>query len=312
MDEDDNVTYKCIFKEDFEYILLPVSYGIVFCLGFVLNVLALFIFIFKIRPWKIINVFMFNLAVSDLLYVLSLPLLIYYYSKENHWPFSEALCKIVRFLFYTSLYCSILFLLCISIYRYLAICYPIQSATQSSFWAHIRYTRIASVCIWVIIIGMQSPILYFVSTSSMKDKIICHDTSDIELFDQFVLYSTVDMVLLFCVPFTVILVCYCLIINALLRPTRSTSHTSDSKKKSIKMIIIVLIVFIICFLPFHVTRALYYYIRKMDLDCRTLDAINVAYKVTRPLTSANSFIDPILYFLVWRFRINIRRQVQIG
>lgn len=28
-----------------------------------------------------------------------------------------------------------------------------------------------------------------------------------------------------------------------------------------------------------------------------LEAINVAYKVTRPLASANSCLDPILYFL---------------
>ncbi|XP_063813045.1 P2Y purinoceptor 2-like [Pseudophryne corroboree] len=299
--EDVNLSYRCIFEEDFKYILLPVSYGLVFVFGFILNVLALYIFIFQIRPWKVVNIFMFNLALSDLLYVLSLPLLAYYYSRANDWPFTEPLCKLVRFLFYTSLYCSILFLLCISIYRFLAVCYPIRFLS----WGQIRYARIASVCIWVTIVIMQSPTLYFVSTSRSDNSTVCHDTSNIELFDQFVIYSTVNLSLLFCVPFTIILVCNCYMIYVLIRPTESTSQTSKSKKKSIKIIITVLLVFITCFLPFHVTRTLYYYYRIVDTaPCPTLDAVNAAYKSTRPLASVNSCIDPVLYFLVWRFRLH--------
>ncbi|XP_075054635.1 P2Y purinoceptor 2-like [Mixophyes fleayi] len=302
--ENGNSPYRCIFEEDFKYILLPVSYGIVFTFGFVLNVLALYIFIFRIRPWKVVNIFMFNLALSDFLYVLSLPLLAYYYSKANDWPFTEPLCKLVRFLFYTSLYCSILFLLCISIYRFLAVCYPMHFLR----WGQVRYARIASVCIWATIIIMQSPTLYFVSTSFIDNSTVCHDTSNDDLFDQFVVYSTVNLTLLFCIPFAIILVCNCYMIYILVKPTASASRTSESKRKSIKIIITVLMVFIICFLPFHVTRTLYYYFRKVDLaPCATLDAVNAAYKSTRPLASVNSCIDPVLYFLVWRFRIHTNR-----
>ncbi|XP_056417208.1 P2Y purinoceptor 2-like [Hyla sarda] len=304
MSDDENLTYRCIFDEDFKYILLPVSYAIVFVFGFILNVLALYIFIFRIRPWKVINVFMFNLALSDLLYVLSLPLLAYYYSKANDWPFSEPLCKFVRFLFYTSLYCSILFLLCISIYRFLAVCFPMRFL----LWGHIRYARIASVCIWLVVVIMQSPIFYFVSTSTFDDSTVCHDTSSIELFDSFVVHSTVNLVTLFCVPFTILIVCNCYMIYVLIQPTESSTQTSKSKKKSVKMIITVMLVFIVCFLPFHVTRTLYYYFRKVNLvPCPILSAVNVAYKSTRPLASVNSCIDPVLYFLVWRFRLRPSR-----
>lgn len=34
-----------------------------------------------------------------------------------------------------------------------------------------------------------------------------------------------------------------------------------------------------------------------QISCRLLEASSVAYKVTRPLASANSCVDPILYFL---------------
>ncbi|XP_030055890.1 P2Y purinoceptor 2-like [Microcaecilia unicolor] len=299
--------YKCMFNEDFKYILLPVSYGIVFCVGLTLNVLSLYLFIFKIKPWKASTTYMFNLALSDTLYVVSLPLLIHYYSKENHWPFGVALCKMVRFLFYTNLYCSIFFLLSISIHRFLGVYYPIQLLR----WGHVRCARIVSVIVWITVIGFQSPLLYFTRTSMNGDCIICHDTTSPELFVQFVDYSSVCLALLFCVPFTVIIICYSLMARTLMRPSSATSTPSKSKQKSIKMIIIVVVVFIICFLPFHVNRTLYYYFRKHDFNCDTLNAMNIAYKVTRPLASANCCLDPILYFLVgqaFRRRLPARKK----
>ncbi|XP_073517394.1 P2Y purinoceptor 2 [Phyllobates terribilis] len=302
MNNSDNSTYRCKFDEDFKYVLLPVSYGIVFCVGLVLNVSALYIFLFRIKPWNASTTYMFNLAISDMMYVISLPLLVYYYSQGDHWPFGVALCKIVKFLFYTNLYCSIFFLLCISVHRFLGICYPMKSMG----WLKVRNARIISVIVWVVVASFQSPILYFVTTSVNGENIICHDTSSADLFDTFVVYSSVNLALLFCVPFVVILVCYVLMARTLLRPSAATSQTSKSKRKSIKMIIIVLFVFIICFLPFHVNRTLYYYFRKMDLECYILNAINLAYKVTRPLASANSCFDPILYFLAGQ---NIRRNL---
>ncbi|KAG8585002.1 hypothetical protein GDO81_004858 [Engystomops pustulosus] len=130
MNNSENSTYRCKFDEDFKYVLLPVSYGIVFCVGLVLNISALYIFLFRIKPWNASTTYMFNLAISDTLYVISLPLLVYYYSQGDNWPFGVALCKIVKFLFYTNLYCSIFFLLCISVHRFLGICYPMSSTIQ--------------------------------------------------------------------------------------------------------------------------------------------------------------------------------------
>ncbi|KAJ1120259.1 hypothetical protein NDU88_008433 [Pleurodeles waltl] len=292
-DDPDLIPYKCIYNEDFKYILIPVSYSIVFCLGLILNCAALYIFVFRMRPWNASTTYMFNLAISDMLYVVSLPLLAYYYSKENHWPFGKVLCKLVRFSFYSNLYCSIFILFCISIHRFVGIRYPIESLQ----WRKVRYARIVCLCVWVIIIGSQCPILYFVTISTNGDSIVCHDTSSIDLFDQFIIYSAVKMAVLFCVPFIIIIVCYCLIVKTLMQPSVATSQTSDYRKKSIRMIVIVSGVFVVCFLPFHITQTLYYSFRKLDLDCETQNAMNIAYKVTRPLASANSCLNPCIYLL---------------
>lgn len=289
------LNYNCHFNEEFKYILLPVSYSLVFVVGLVLNATALWIFL-KMRPWKPSTIYMFHLALSDFLYVLSLPTLIYYYANRSHWPFGVAACKIIRFLFYANLYCSILFLTCISVHRYLGICHPIKSLTL----VNSRYAYIACSLVWAVVIVCLVPNLIFVTTSQRGNNTICHDTTSQEAFEEYVDYSSVVMVLLFGVPFIVIVVCYCLMAWALCRPRRGLSTNQQgaaSSQKSIKLIIVVLVVFAVCFVPFHITRTLYYTSRVLDLNCEFLNIINFTYKITRPLASVNSCIDPILYFL---------------
>ncbi|XP_041846793.1 P2Y purinoceptor 4 [Melanotaenia boesemani] len=285
---------SCRFNEEFKYILLPVSYSLVFIVGITLNATALWMFS-KIRPWKPITVYMFHLALSDFLYVLSLPTLIYYYANRSHWPFGVAACKAVRFLFYANLYCSILFLTCISVHRYLGICHPIKALTLLKS----RHAHLVCGIVWGAVTVCLVPNLIFVTTSRRDNDTLCHDTTRQEAFEEYVDYSSVVMVLLFGIPFMVIVVCYCLMARALCRPRRglSASQQSHSRQKSIKLIIIVLVVFAVSFVPFHITRTLYYTSRVLDLNCEFLNIVNFTYKITRPLASVNSCIDPILYFL---------------
>lgn len=111
----------------------------------------------------------------------------------------------------------------------------------------------------------------------MDTERVCYDTTSPELFDDFLVYSSVVSVLMFAVPFMVVMVCYGLMVRKLLESgwrseagaegERRTLSTQRSKKKSVKMIIIVLATFMLCFLPFHLTRSLYYsfrYLRQVN------------------------------------------------
>lgn len=304
--EGDELGYKCRFNEDFKYVLLPVSYGVVCVLGLCLNVVALYIFLCRLKTWNASTTYMFHLAVSDSLYAASLPLLVYYYAQGDHWPFSTVLCKLVRFLFYTNLYCSILFLTCISVHRCLGVLRPLHSLS----WGHARYARRVAAVVWVLVLACQAPVLYFVTTSVRGTRITCHDTSARELFSHFVAYSSVMLGLLFAVPFSIILVCYVLMARRLLKPAYGTTGLPRAKRKSVRTIALVLAVFALCFLPFHVTRTLYYSFRSLDLSCHTLNAINMAYKITRPLASANSCLDPVLYFLAGQRLVRFARDAK--
>ncbi|XP_051512483.1 P2Y purinoceptor 2-like [Myxocyprinus asiaticus] len=293
----------CVLKENFKYILLPISYSLVFVVGLALNFTAMYIILFRTKHWKPSTIYMINLNICDTLYILTLPFLIYYYADEDDWPFSEPMCKLIRFLFYTNLYGSILFLSCISLHRFLGICHPVRSLTCMN----ARFARLVSLGIWVTLLIFQAPILYFAKTRRNGSLLVCYDTSIKELFNSFLVYTSVVMLLLFILPFGVVLVCNVLMVRKLQEPSiGGNSISKRSKQKSVKMIMIVLITFMSCFLPFHLNRSIYYGYRYLDLqNCMTLHNSNVAYKLTRPLLSLNSCIDPILYFMVGQSFRNI-------
>nr|AAI57737.1 P2ry4 protein [Xenopus laevis] len=299
----------CVFDEGFKFLLLPVSYSAVFMVGLPLNIAAMWIFIAKMRPWNPTTVYMFNLALSDTLYVLSLPTLVYYYADKNNWPFGEVLCKLVRFLFYANLYSSILFLTCISVHRYRGVCHPITSLRRMN----AKHAYVICALVWLSVTLCLVPNLIFVTVSPKVKNTICHDTTRPEDFARYVEYSTAIMCLLFGIPCLIIAGCYGLMTRELMKPIVSGNQQTlpSYKKRSIKTIIFVMIAFAICFMPFHITRTLYYYARLLGIKCYALNVINVTYKVTRPLASANSCIDPILYFLANdRYRRRLIRTVR--
>ncbi|XP_061644272.1 P2Y purinoceptor 4 isoform X2 [Phyllopteryx taeniolatus] len=244
---------SCRFDEEFKYVLLPVSYTLVFLVGLTLNAVALWTFV-KMRPWNPSAVLMFHLALSDLL---------------------------------------ILLLTCISVYRYMGICHPIKALTL----VKSRHAHLVCAAVWAAVAICLVPNLMFVTTSRRDNDTLCHDTTRQDSFEEYVDYSSAVMVLLFGVPFLVIVVCYCLMARTLCRRRRGLSANPASRHKSIKLIVVVLIVFAVSFVPFHITRTIYYTARVLDLDCRTLNIVNFTYKITRPLASVNSCIDPVLYFL---------------
>lgn len=167
----------------------------------------------------------------------------------------------------------------------MGICHPVRSL----YWVSARRAKLVSVALWACVLLIQAPILYFSRTRVRGSIRICYDTTSPELFDDFLVYSSVVSVLMFALPFMVVMVSYGLMVQKLLEPgwgSEEGGSAQKTKQKSVKMIIVVLATFMLCFLPFHLTRSLYYsfrYLRQMDpsqVSCRLLEASSVAYKVT--------------------------------
>ncbi|XP_055501727.1 P2Y purinoceptor 1-like [Leucoraja erinacea] len=290
---------SCAVNKDFETFYLPIMYIIVFVTGFIGNSVALWMFIFHMRPWSSITIYMFNLALADIFYIFSLPLLIFYYLQGSDWIFGELLCKLQRFIFHVNLYGSILFLTCISVHRYTGVVHPMKSLGRLKK----KSATIVCVCVWITVMAGISPILYFSRTQEKAhgthldtNKTTCYDTTSKKLLQTYFIYSMSTTFFGFCIPFATILVCYGFIVKALI----SNDMNTPLRSKSVRLVIIVLAVFAISYLPFHVMKNLNLqsrlYYQGLD-NCEWNKRVYATYQVTRGLASLNSCVDPILYFL---------------
>ncbi|XP_066565592.1 P2Y purinoceptor 1 isoform X1 [Amia ocellicauda] len=280
-------------RTGFQFYYLPTVYILVFITGLIGNSVAIWMFIFHMKPWSSISVYMFNLALADFFYVLSLPVLIFYYFNKTDWVFGDLMCKLQRFIFHVNLYGSILFLTCISVHRYTGVVHPLKSLGRLKK----KNAVCTSALVWLVVVVGISPILYYSRTGSKRNATTCYDTTTEDELPSYFIYSMCTTVFGFCIPFMIILGCYGLIAKALIT---NDMNNAPLRRKSIHLVIIVLAVFAVSYLPFHVMKNLNLrarlYFQSSEM-CDFNNRVYATYQVTRGLASLNSCVDPILYFL---------------
>ncbi|KAJ0006496.1 hypothetical protein NQD34_013769 [Periophthalmus magnuspinnatus] len=154
---------SCNIDESYKYIFLPICYSFTFLFSLALNSVVLFRSFRQTKRWNASLIYMVNLASTDFMYGLSLPFLVASYIMRDRWVFGDFMCRLVRFLFYFNLYCSIFFLTCISVHRYLGICHPMKTITLETKKA-VKFT---CVIVWTVVFALTCPIFRFAQTGSV-------------------------------------------------------------------------------------------------------------------------------------------------
>ncbi|XP_015282787.1 PREDICTED: 2-oxoglutarate receptor 1-like [Gekko japonicus] len=277
--------------EDLRTSYLPPLYGLIFVVGFPGNIIAIFVYAFKMRPWKSSTIIMFNLACTDLLYLTCLPFLIHYYANGEHWVFGHFMCKFIRFGFHFNLYSSILFLTCFSVFRYLAVVHPMRTF-------HFRKrscTIVACVAAWAVSLAVVTPVNFLITSADQEDKSICLDLTSSNDLDVIRWYNWLLTSLIFYVPLITVTTCYALIIYTL----ATGPHTQNPyKQKARKLALLLLVVFYACFLPFHVFRIARIELRLSPVSCEAEHQIHAIYIICRPLAALNTCANLLLYAII--------------
>ncbi|NXY76339.1 OXGR1 protein, partial [Glareola pratincola] len=270
---------------------LPIMYSIIFLVGFPGNVIVICVYSFKMRPWKSSTIIMLNLALTDLLYLTSLPFLIHYYASGEHWIFGGFMCKFIRFGFHFNLYSSILFLTCFSIFRYVVIVHPMK-------FFHIqrkRWTVAVCMAIWVISLAAVSPVNFLISLKEVQNRSLCLDLTSSENLGTIRWYNWLLTMFAFFLPLLTVTLCYVLVIYTL----ATGPHTRACyKQKARRLAVILLVVFYVCFLPFHVFRAARVELRLCPVSCQLEKQIHSIYIIFRPLAALNTCGNLLLYVVI--------------
>ncbi|KAK2495140.1 hypothetical protein MC885_013185 [Smutsia gigantea] len=155
-------------SNEFDTIVLPVLYLIIFVASILLNGLAVWIF-FHIRNKTSFIFYLKNIVVADLIMTLTFPFRIVHDAGFGPWYFKFILCRYTSVLFYANMYTSIVFLGLISIDRYLKVVKPFGDSRMYS----ITFTKVLSICVWVIMAVLSLPNMILTNGQLTKENI--HD-----------------------------------------------------------------------------------------------------------------------------------------
>ncbi|KAM9351436.1 P2Y purinoceptor 1-like [Symphorus nematophorus] len=275
---------------DFEHRFLPPVYVLVFIIGLAANGWGLRSLLHNWKKLGDINVFVLNLGLTDVLYLVTLPFLVVYHLMDRKWIFGATFCKITRFCFNLNLYSSIGFLTCISVYRYLAIVHPLRVKGRIT----VTHSVTISVMVWLLVSVQSLPDMFYPKTYINKTE-RCFDTTSSDHIEDYLKYSFGWTLTGFCVPFLITLVCYGHVIVVLCR-----TNTIDKvlKQRSLKLLFILILLFSVCYIPYHVFK-------NLSLLSRVLNKQRICHKwfyvvytgkqISRGLVSLNSALNPLVY-----------------
>ncbi|XP_074138416.1 proteinase-activated receptor 2 [Sminthopsis crassicaudata] len=271
-------------------VFLPIVYTIVFIIGLPSNGMALWVFLFRTQKKHPAVIYMANLALADLLSVIWFPLKIAYHLNGNNWIYGEPLCKVLIGFFYGNMYCSILFMTCLSVQRYWVIMNPIVRSRKLS-----NIAIGVSIGIWLLILLVTIPLYVVKQTVYIPDLNIttCHDVlpANVLAGDMFNYFLSLAIgVFLF--PACLTASVYILMIRTL-----NSSAMDDSgrkRRRAIKLIITVLAMYLICFTPSNTLLVVHYFL----IRTRSQSQIYALYMVALCLSTLNSCIDPFVYYFV--------------
>ncbi|XP_078067845.1 cysteinyl leukotriene receptor 1-like [Mustelus asterias] len=287
--------HSCPPIDDFRNQVYSTVYSLVFVVGLSGNAFALFVLVKTFKQRTAFNVYMLNLAVSDMLCVFTLPLRVVYYAFKGRWMFGDFLCRISSYSLYVNLYCSIYFMTAMSFTRFLAIVFPVKNMKI----VNVKKAKIVCAVIWIFVTVTSSPFL--LSGSHVhENKTKCFEPPNDKIkrgLKSLLIMNYVSLVLGFILPFLIILVCYTFIIRTLMKSTASIHKKKASRQRAVHLIIIVLAAFLISFMPYHIQRTLHLHsLQENDKNCDDIVYMQKSVVVTLCLAAANTCFDPLLYF----------------
>ncbi|MGH0142704.1 UNVERIFIED_CONTAM: hypothetical protein FKN15_019696 [Acipenser sinensis] len=280
---------------------LPTLYTLVFIFGLIGNGLVVCVLIQYKKLRSMTDVYLLNLAVSDLLFVFSLPFWSSY-AAVSHWVFGAPLCKIISGFYLIGFYSGIFFLTIMSIDRFLAIVYAVTAMRFRS----VSHGVFVSVAVWAISLCASLPTIVFSQVKNESGLSTCNSEYPEGQYVKWKLINNFELNILgLLLPFFIMVYCYSRIIQTL-RVCRSYK-----KEKAVRLIFIVVIVFFLFWTPYNIVLFLES-LQMFDFfsDCDSSNNLEIAMQCTETLAFVHCCLNPVIYaFAGQEFKKCVRKML---
>lgn len=237
--------------------LFLILYTSIFVLGIFGNVLVCYVVFRNKAMQTVTNLFITNLALSDiLLCVLAVPFTPLY-TFMGKWVFGKIICHLVSYAQGASVYISTLTLTSIAIDRFFVIIYPFHPRMKLSTCIMII------LCIWLFSILVTLPYGIYMRHKSSDNhtlqKYFCEEDWPKEGYRK--IFGGLTAMMQFVIPFCMMAFCYvCVSLRlndrAKSKPGTKTSRKEESdrerKRRTNRMLIAMVVIFLLSWLPLNV------------------------------------------------------------
>jgi hypothetical protein len=264
------------------YIPVPVFVA-VFTFGAAGNVALLLIIICNREMRTLPNMYIFNLALSDLISLTVNTPILHAYLMSSGWYYDSDLCHIFAFFIRLSVGLSAYFVALLSIQRYYVTVNPLQYRTSSQGTWRVA---VATVCgVWILAAVFAIPSVFLEHAD-----IYCNYIDNTKYYKRVVLFELLVSCIL---PLCVILFSYVMTARHIMKKALTISGgaqhpQANARKKTAKIVIGLSIVFVISYVPYHI---IWVYQTYSNND--TEQALQVTRSVSTCLLVFNSCFNPV-------------------
>ncbi|XP_034744733.1 chemokine XC receptor 1-like [Etheostoma cragini] len=264
--------------------------GAFFILIFIFSVMGncslLYVLVVCENLKNITNVFVLNMACSDLIFTVTLPFWAVYHL--HHWIFGDFACKCLTLLYFVGFYSSIILLTALTVDRFIIVVlynWPIKPVKRQ------RCAMVACAAAWAISIAASVSDAYKVQVKSHLHFSTCEESSDIS---DVKLGYYLQVSLLFFLPFAIIVFCYSAILKTVLQAT--------NRKRHMTLVVVLRIVaaFFICWGPYNILLFIWSLYEPESPDEE--ERFTIAYEICRILAYCHCCMNPLLYMLSQKLR----------
>ncbi|KAM4580113.1 C-C chemokine receptor type 1-like [Odontesthes bonariensis] len=272
----------------FSRMYLVTLYSLVFMLGFMGNGLVVWVLVKCRNKTNFTDMCLFNLAISDLLFVFTLPFYTHY-SMAGKWIFGDFLCRFVSWFHQSGFFSSIFFMVVMALDRYVII---MHSHKVSFYWTG-RAGIPVTLFVWMLSMCVSLPSLVFSKVRNDSDEQGCYYCPENEEWKHYELFATNVLGLL--IPLLGMVVCYSRVIPTLLK-MRSTK-----RYRAVKLIFFVVVIFFLFWAPYNISLFLQFLHSKGIIAAETCNwdkDLRLSVVVTEAFAYTHCCLNPIIYAFV--------------
>ncbi|AKI29734.1 envelope protein US28 [Mandrillus leucophaeus cytomegalovirus] len=261
-------------------------YTIIFILGLLGNFMVLMTIVWNRRITFASDIYFLNLAISDLMFVCTLPFWIMY--LLDHDVMSHVSCVIMTAIFYCALFASTVFLLLIILDR----CYAILWGIDRADYRSLRNSTGGCILMWGLCIILALPHFIFLR----RGKNVCVAEYE-ELTNFYVIFINTEVNLCTLIlPGAAVVYWY-------LKLTKLTKSYQRLRYRltSLNIILAVAVLFAIFWLPYNLLLFVYSLVHmQIPWGCGSDRVLRRGLIITESIALCHCFVNPLIYVVFGR------------